>query len=139
MYNFIALWIRLITLILLVGILTVVVLFFGRKKFKKWEKIVSVCIAVLLVLLGGGSTLKSLVSPDIKTVVGTYDSEIRESTGLSPFQMEYCFVNENEKIYLDLDAISKNIMFDDEFLKGEKYTIAYETESNLIVAISKNS
>ncbi len=139
MYNFIALWIRLITLILLAVVLTAIVLFFGRKKFKKWEKIVSVCMAVLLVMLGGGSAIKSVVSPDIKTVVGTYESEIREATGLSPFQMEYCFSCENKKVYLDLDLISKNIMFDNEFVKGEEYTISYEINSNLIVAISQNN
>ena len=139
MYNFIALWIRLITIVLLAVAVTSIALFFGRKKFKKWEKIISLCLAVLLVLLAGGSTLKSLVSPDIKTIVGTYDSEIRESTGLSPLQMEYCFVSENEKIYLDLDAISRKIMFDNDFIKGEEYTISYETESNLIVEISQNN
>ena len=139
MYSFIALWIRLISLIFLAVILTAIVLFFGRKKFKKWEKIVSICMAVLLVILGGGSTIKSLVSPNIKTVVGTYQSEIREATGLSPFQIEYCFVCENEKIYLDLDAISGNIIFDGDLVKGQEYTISYETESNLIVAISQNN
>ena len=139
MYNFIALWIRLITIVLLAVAVTSIALFFGRKKFKKWEKIISLCLAVLLVLLAGGSTLKSLVSPDIKTIVGTYDSEIRESTGLSPLQMEYCFVSENEKIYLDLDAISRKIMSDNDFIKGEEYTISYETESNLIVEISQNN
>ena len=139
MYNFIALWIRLISLIFIAVILTAIVLFFGRKKFKKWEKIVSICMAVILVILGGGSTIKSLVSPDIKTVVGTYQSEIREATGLSPFQFEYCFICENETIYLDLDAISGNIIFDGEFVKGQEYTISYEEESNLIVAISQNN
>ena len=139
MYNFVAIWIRLISLILLAVALMVVVLLFGRKKFKKLEKIVAVCSAVLLVLLGGGSTLKSLMLPDIKTVVGTYDSKTREATGLSPFQLEYCFVCENEKIYLDLDAISGNIIFDGDFVKGEEYTISYETDSNLIVAVSQNN
>ena len=138
MYSFIALCIRLIWLIFLVVIVTAIVLFFGRKEFKKWEKIVSIGMAVLLVILGGGSTIKSLVSPDIKTVVGTYESKIRE-TGLSPFQMEYCFVCENEKIYLELDAISGNILFDGDFVKGQEYTISYETESSLIVAISHNN
>ena len=86
-----------ITVILLVVVLAAVVLFFGRKKFKKWEKIVCICMAVLLLVLGGGSTIKSLVLHDIKTVVGIYESKIREATGLSPFQMEYCFVCENKK------------------------------------------
>ena len=139
MYNFVALWIRIIALIFLVSILLAIVLFFGRKKFKKWEKIVAVCLALLLLLLGSGYTLKSLIAPDVKTVVGIYESEKRETIGLSPFQWEYCFVTENEKIYLDLDSISKNMMLDNEFVKGEEYTISYETTSNLIVAISQKN
>jgi len=137
MYNFVALWIRLIALILLSAVLTVIVLFLGRKSFKKREKIVSVCAAVLLVALGGGSTLKSLIAPEVKTIVGIYESEL-STKGLSPFQFEYCFTVKNEKIYLDLDAISKNTILDGELSKGEKYTISYETESNLIVAISRS-
>lgn len=137
MYNFVALWVRLITLILLAVVLTAIVLFFGRKKFKKWEKIVAVCLAVLLVLLGGGSTLKSLIAPEIKTIVASYESELRVR-GSSPFQMEYCFDNKNEKLYLDLDLISKNIIFDGDFIKGKEYTISYETTSNLIVAVSES-
>lgn len=139
MFNFVALWVRLITLILLAVVLTAIVLFFGRKKFKKWEKIVSVCLAALLVLLGGGSTLKSLIAPDIKTAVGIYQSEMREATSLSPFQIEYCFDCENQKVYLDLDAISKSIIFAGDFVKGQEYTISYDVRSNLIVAVSKNN
>ena len=136
MYNFVALWVRLIEIILLTVILTTIVLFLGRKKFQKWEKIVCLCMAVFLLVLGGGSTLKSLVVPDVKTIVGTYNSELSVK-GLSLFQFEYCFVCENETIYLDLDAISGNIIFDGDFVNEEEYTISYETESNLIVAITK--
>jgi hypothetical protein len=53
--------------------------------------------------------------------------------------MEYCFVCKNENIYLDLDAISGNIIFDGDLVKGQEYIISYETESNLIVAISQNN
>ena len=138
MYNYVALWIRFITLIILAVVVTAIVLFLGRKKFKKWEKILTVTMAAALVLLGGGSTLKSLTVPEIKTIVGIYESELSTS-GLSPFQREYCFDYKNEKLYLDLDSISKNIMFDGEFVKGQEYTISYETDSNLIVAISQNN
>ena len=138
MYNFVALWVRLIEIILLMVILTAIVLFFGRKKFKKWEKIVCICMAVLLLVLGGSYTLKSLASPDIKTITGTFDSELRVR-GPSFFQWEYCFVSENEKVYLELDSISKNIIFNEEFTYGQEYTISYEAESNLIVAASKNN
>ncbi len=138
MYNFVALWVRLIEIIFLTVILTAIVLFFGRKQFKKWEKIVCLCMAVFLLVFGGGSTLKSIVAPDVKTIVGTYESELSVK-GLSPFQIEYCFICQNEKIYLDLDAISGNIIFDGDFVKRQEYTISYETESNLIVAISQNN
>lgn len=69
MYNYVALWIRFITLIILAVAVTVIFLFFGRKKFKKWEKVLTVTMAVALVLLGGGFTLKSLTAPEIKTII----------------------------------------------------------------------
>lgn len=137
MYNFIALWVRLIALLILAGVLTAVVLFLGRKKFTKWEKILSVCLALLLVILGGGSTLKSLIRPEVNTIVGTYEDALSVK-GLSPFQWEYCFVCENEKVYLDIDSISKNAIFKGDLIRGQEYTISYEKESNLIVAITKN-
>lgn len=136
MHNFIALWVRLIEIILLTVTVTAIVLFFGRKQFKKWEKIACICMAAVLLVLGGGYTFKSLVAPDVKTITGTFDSE-QSVRGPSFFQWEYCFVSENEKVYLELDSISKNIIFDEEFVKGQEYTVSYEEESNLIVAISK--
>lgn len=139
MYNFVALWVRLIEIILLTVILTAIVLFFGRKKFKKWEKIICICMAVLLLVLGGGYTFKSLVAPDVKTITGIFESEMRANQRVSLFEWQYCFVSKNEKVYLELDSISKNIIFDEEFVKGQEYTISYEAESNLIVAVSKNN
>lgn len=137
MYHFIALWVRLIALLILAGVLTAVVLFLGRKKFTKWEKILSVCLALLLVILGGGSTLKSLIRPEVNTIVGTYEGAL-SAKGPSPFQWEYCFLSENEKVYLDIDSISKNAIFKGDLIRGQEYTISYEEESHLIVAITKN-
>jgi len=66
--------------------------------------------------LGGVTTLKSLVAPEIETITGTFDS-IERGKGISPFQLEYCFVCQNEAIYLELDPLSSNIIFDEEFIK----------------------
>lgn len=139
MYNFVALWVRLIEIIFLTVIVTAIVLFFGRKQFKKWEKIVTICLAVLMLVLGGGYTFKSLVAPDVKTITGIFESEMRANQRVSFFEWEYCFVSENEKVYVELDSISKNIMFDEEFIKGQEYIVSYEEESNLIVAIQKTT
>ena len=48
-----------------------------------------------------------------------------------------CLYNGGEKIYLDLDAISKNVVFKGKFVKNKKYTVTFEIDSNLIVAVSK--
>ena len=110
-----------------------VVLFFGRKQFKKWEKIFTVALALVLVLLGGGSTLGALIAPDVQTVVGVYDSVTR-SHGLSLFEREYCFLVGEEKVYLELDAFSAHALLKEDFEQGKTYTVSYETKSNLIVA-----
>ena len=136
MFNLVALWVRLIEIFFLIVIVTAIVLFFGRKQFKKWEKIVTICLAVFMLVLGGGFTFKSLVAPDVKTITGIFESEL-SVRGSSFFQWEYCFVSENEKVYLELDSISKNIIFDEEFVKGQEYIVSYEEESNLIVAVSE--
>lgn len=136
MFSFVALYVRLIEIFFLTAIATAIVLFFGRKHFKKWEKIATICLAVFMLVLGGGFTFKSLVAPDIKTITGTFNSELSVRSP-SFFTWEYCFVSENKKVYLELDSISKNIIFDEEFVKGQEYTVSYEKESNLIVAVSK--
>lgn len=137
--NFIALWIRIITIILVAIIGIVIVFWVGKKQFKTLEKIVTIVLILGLILLGyiGSSTRKSLINPDIKTFVGVYESEARVN-GVSPLQMEYCFDCDGEKIYCDLDLISKNKIYNKDFKKGKKYTISYETNSNLIVAVSEN-
>lgn len=136
MFNPIALLVRLIFLVLIAMSAVAIALFFGRKRLKKWEKTAVCIMAAILLLLGGAGTLKSLISPELKTVEATFKSESR-GIGLSPFQMEYCFESGGEKIYLDLDAISKNVVFKGEFVKNEKYTVTFEIDSNLIVAVSK--
>ncbi len=129
-----ALWIRLLGFVIFGIAGMAVVLFFGRKQFKKWEKIFTVALALVLVLLGGGSTLGALIAPDVQTVVGVYDGATR-SHGLSFFEMEYCFLVGEEKMYLELDAFSANALLKDDFEEGKTYTVSYETKSNLIVAV----
>ena len=129
MFNLVALWVRLIEIFFLIVIVTAIVLFFGRKQFKKWEKIVTICLAVFMLVLGGGFTFKSLVAPDVKTITGIFEREMRANQRVSLFEWQYCFVSENEKVYLELDSISKNIIFDEEFVKGQEYIVSYEEET----------
>ncbi len=137
MLNYIALYIRLFWLVFIAVLALTIVLCIGRKKFKKWEKIIAVFMAVALLVLGSFSTMNALISPDIRTIDGIFQSKISEAASLSPFQMEYCFLSNGQKVYLDLDAISKRSIFDKELSKGKSYIVSYEADTNLIVAIQE--
>lgn len=136
MYNYSALWLRLAWLVILGLILIFIMLFFGRN-YKMWERIVAIVCAIALIILGGGSTLKATINPKVKTIVGYYESEFKQRS-LSPFEMKYVFICNDEKFFLELDPFSKKKIFNQEFVKGEEYIISYEENTNLIVAISQN-
>ena len=104
--SYIALCTRIITIVFIAVIGIAIVLILGKNKFKTWEKAVTVVFVLGLVLLGGSSTIKSLIDPNVKTFVGVFKSEDRVK-GINPLQMEYCFECDDEKIYCDLDLISK--------------------------------
>ncbi len=137
MYNFSALWLRVVFLVVIALLLVFILLVFG-KRFKLYERLITVAVAIALIILGGGFTLKSAINPKIKTVVGYYESEKRAAFSLSPFETEYTFVCGNKTYYLGLDPFSKSKIFSGEFAKGKEYTVSYEESSDLIVAISEN-
>ncbi|MGN0492664.1 MAG: hypothetical protein ACI4F7_03365 [Acutalibacteraceae bacterium] len=135
MFNFCALWIRLIFLAVIGLIGIFLVLFFG-KKLKGWEKITAVVLAVALIALGGGSTLKALIKPKVKTVTGTYLCEYKTKS-LNPFETDYCFECVEGNIYLETDPFSIKMIYSNPFIEGEQYTVSYEESTNLIVAVSE--
>lgn len=136
MYNYSALWLRLAWLVIIGLILIFIMLFFGRN-YKMWERIVAIVCAIALIILGGGSTLKATINPKVKTIVGYYESEFKQRS-LSPFEMKYVFICNDEKFFLELDPFSKKKIFNQEFVKGKEYAVSYEENTNLIVAISQN-
>lgn len=137
MYNYSALLVRFAWLVI-IGLIAVIIILLLGKKFKIWEKIVVILLAMVLIILAGGSTMKAIINPNVKTIVGNYESEFSQSS-LSPFEMNYVFICDDEKFFLELDPFSKKKIFNQEFVKGEEYIISYEQNTNLIVAISQNN
>lgn len=136
MYNYSALWLRLAWLVIL-GLILVFIMLFFRRNYKMWERIVAIVCAIALILLGAGSTLKATINPKVETIVGYYESEFKQRS-LNPFEMKYVFICDDEKFFLELDPFSKKKIFNQGFVKGKEYTISYEENTNLIVAISQN-
>ena len=136
MYNFAALWVRLIGIVLVVVLGLAVILILGRKRLNRSEKIIITVLVLGLVLLGGSETAASLIKPEIKTVDVIFEKEGRSSQRIF-LESEYCFAKREEKIYLELDVMSKNIIMDHELVEGEEYRVSYEAKSNLILSVSK--
>ncbi len=136
MYNYSALWIRLVWLVIIGLIAVIIILLFG-KSFKIRERIVALVLAIALIILGGSSTFKAIINPKVETIVGYYEGESKQKS-LNPFEMNYIFICDDEKFFLELDPFSKKKIFNQDFEKGKEYTVYYEENTNLIVAISQN-
>lgn len=136
MYNYSALWIRLAWLVI-IGLIAVIIILLLGKNFKIRERIVALVLAITLIILGGSSTFRAIINPKVETIVGYYEGESKQKS-LSPFEMNYIFICDDEKIFLELDPFSKNKIFNQDFVKGKEYIVAYEENTNLIVAISQN-
>ena len=131
-----ALWIRCAWLVIIGALAAALILLLGRK-LKTWKKVIALVMAFALIILGGGSAFKALLYPKIETIAGCYDSDFRQSS-LSPFETTYVFVCGDEKYFLESDPFSKRKIFDRAFIKGKAYTVSYEKNTNLIVAVSQN-
>lgn len=134
--NYSALWIRFAWLVI-IGLLAVAIILLLGKNLKIRERIVALVLAIALIILGGGSTFKAMINPEVETIVGCYDSEFRQSS-LSPFEIKYVFICGKEKFFLESDPFSRKKLFNREFVKGKEYIISYEKNTNLIVAILLN-
>ncbi len=137
MYNYCALWIRAIWIVIF-ALLCVLVILVSGKKLKQREKIILSILALCFIVLSGITTIKGLIKPEVGTIFCYYDGPHQKSSA-SPFGRQYCFINGREKILLDIDPFSKSKIFRQEFIKGKEYIISYEKNTNLIVAVqSKN-
>lgn len=135
MYNLLGLWVRWLWIVFLC-ISGAVVLFVSRKSIGKQTTVIACLILVILFMYSSYSMLKSVKKPQITSFIGVFHSETRRK-GISPLEYEYCFETENGRKYVDMDAISKRIVYSPAFVVGESYEIVYEKTQNLIVGISK--
>ena len=83
-------------------------------------------------------TIKALIEPELVTIEGSFCDEITTS-GINPFERRYSFECDERIVSVDLDPLSKKIIYKDNFTKGELYKIVYEKTTNLIVYVSKAS
>lgn len=135
MYNFSAIWIRIISLFLIFAVF-IVVIFFLEKKITIKLKIIILSILVIISVLLMLPTIKALIEPELVAIEGSFCDEITIG-GVNPFERRYSFQCNGEVVSVDLDPFSKRIIYNNEFIKGERYTVVYEKETNLIVYISK--
>lgn len=92
---------------------------------------------VLLFAFAIFNVATTLVKPSVKTFIGEYNGFSKEATSINFFSLEYCFVVNNEKKYVDTDIISANILCPEGMEEGQSYVISYETNENIIVGIEK--
>lgn len=134
--NLISLWMRVLSLFLIMCLLIAFSYVF-LKKFSclRW------LAPLAFVLFFGLSIFKvssAIVNPSVETFVGTYVGFEKEATSINFFSLEYCFEVEGEKIYVDVDAVSANILYPSGLEVGQTYVVSYETKENLIIEIAKH-
>ena len=81
-------------------------------------------------------TIQALIKPRFVTIEGCFCGEV-VTGGINPFERRYSFQYNEEIVSVDLDPLSKKIMYKEDFYKGEMYKIVYERGTNLIVHVSK--
>ena len=134
--NYIGLWIRIISLILILCLSSVISYICLKKTaYLKW--IVSIAI-VLLFAFAIFNVATAIVKPSVKTFIGEYNGFSKEATSINFFSLEYCFDVNNEKKYVDTDIISANILCPEGMEEGQTYVISYETNENIVVGIEKS-
>ena len=134
--NFIALWIRLIWLVIWC-MLGIVVVFLVLKSYSKIVKGIVSSVIVIVFGVGCFEVLKSINSPDIKNFTGTYIDEIYTMSGMGPMMSQHCFEANGEEKYVDIDVISERILSSEPLEEGAVYEIYYEASQDLIISIEK--
>lgn len=91
---------------------------------------------IIIFLIGAINVVYSLIKPNIETFKGFYEGYSRSASALNPFQLEYRFVIDGDKKYVDTDIISMPFLFTSELKEGCLYEISYETNQNLILEVN---
>lgn len=133
--NYIGLWIRIISLILILCLSSVISYICLKKTvYLKW--IVPIAI-VLLFAFAIFNVATAIVKPSVETFIGKYNGFSKEATSINFFSLEYCFDVNNENKYVCTDVISANIIYPKGMKEGQIYLISYETNENIVIGIEK--
>ena len=135
--NFIGLWSRIVSLIIIMCLASVISYICLKKTlYVKWV------VPILFVLFFGFSIFKvsqAIINPSIETFIGEYQGFSRKATSINFFSLEYCFEIDNHKKYVDSDSISANVLHPTSMEEGKIYEVSYETKEDVIVSIKEVS
>ena len=135
MFDFSALWLRIVWILVLCILAAALTLLLAKKL--KWKyRLLIIAGLVLLFALCSINTVKGLSDPQITSFEATFEESYRVS-GINPFELQYCFADGEQKHFVDLDSLSKRKLYNEPLVVGETYTVYYEKQTNLIVAIRK--
>lgn len=129
--NFVGLWVRIISLILIMLLAVVLILILVKNKgFLRWIISIATILAFLFPVF---SVLSAIVNPSIQIFVGKYIGFEKPATGISFFSLEYCFEVDNQKKYVSSDAFSANILNLHDLEIGCTYEVLYESNESIIL------
>lgn len=136
-YTFAPLYVRIIYLILL-GIICSVIIYILTNKENKFLKIIHPTIIIVGFAIACSIIIYHLINPQIKTITCTYQTNER-SGNLNPFSSDCVFLHNGEKLYIELDALTRKMVVENnmELQEGSTYTVTYEERENLILGIKK--
>ncbi|MBR6563901.1 MAG: hypothetical protein IKK71_00460 [Clostridia bacterium] len=136
-YTFAPLYVRIIYLILL-GIVCSVIIYILTNKENKFLKIIHPTIIIVGFAIACSIIIYHLINPQIKTITCTYQTNER-SGNLNPFSSDCVFLHNGEKLYIELDALTRKMVVENnmELKEGSTYTVTYEERENLILGIKK--
>ena len=135
-YSFAPLYVR-IAFFVLLGVAMSVVGWLWSKKQKKQMRILICVITVLLGFVMAIPSIFALINPQIKTITCTFSDYEKGADQLNPFSVDCEVVFEGKSLWIELDTITQNTVFQDfgELEQGKTYTFVYEERQNLILGI----
>ena len=137
-YDFSGLWYTIWTdaaVTFILGLIVLIGCIVGALPSKKW-----LLVAIVGMIIGFGYSAEYIIyinNPQIEMGEGILIAEHRRDL-MAPFTWEYTFEDsDGQRTSGYLDSFTRKKMLPERFIKGEKYRIYYEDQSNIIVKIEK--